>query len=96
MAGRTLHAATALRTGGIFVAYTPSVMQVSRLRETLREHGFGMANTTEFMQRGWHVEGQAVRPDHRMVGHTGFLTSARKLDPKPPKATKAAQTDSEE
>lgn len=81
-------AATALRTGGIIVAYTPSVMQVSRFRESLRDHGFGMANTTEFMQRGWYVEGQAVRPDHRMVGHTGFLTSARKLEPKPPKANK--------
>lgn len=74
------HAATSLRTGGILLAYTPSVMQVSRLRESLDEHGFGMAETTEFMQRGWHVEGQAVRPDHRMVGHTGFLTSARLLD----------------
>jgi len=74
------HAAAALRSGGILVAYTPSVMQVSRLREALIEHGFGMANTTEFMQRGWYVEGQAVRPDHRMVGHTGFLTSARKLE----------------
>jgi len=76
------HAAKALRTGGIFVAYTPSVMQVSQVRESLRKNGFGMANTTEFMQRGWHVEGQAVRPDHRMVGHTGFLTSARKLEPR--------------
>lgn len=74
------HAAESLRTGGILLAYTPSVMQVSRLREALDEHGFGMAETTEFMQRGWHVEGQAVRPDHRMVGHTGFLTSARLLD----------------
>jgi tRNA (adenine57-N1/adenine58-N1)-methyltransferase len=55
-------------------------MQVSRLREALGEHGFAMAETTEFMQRGWHVEGQAVRPDHRMVGHTGFLTSARLLE----------------
>ena len=73
-------ASKSLRTGGILVAYTPSVMQVSRLRESLNAHGFGMANTTEFLQRGWHVEGQAVRPDHRMVGHTGFLTSARLLD----------------
>jgi tRNA (adenine57-N1/adenine58-N1)-methyltransferase len=74
------HAAKSLRTGGILLAYTPSVMQVSRLRESLDMHGFGMAETTEFMQRGWYVEGQAVRPDHRMVGHTGFLTSARLLD----------------
>lgn len=87
------HAAEALRTGGILVAYTPSVMQVSKVRESLKQNGFGMANTTEFMQRGWYVEGQAVRPDHRMVGHTGFLTSARKLEPLPPKKTPAA-TDS--
>ena len=73
------HLATALRKGGIVVAYTPSVMQVARFRDALKEHGFVMAETTEFMQRGWHVKDQAVRPDHRMVGHTGFLTSARLL-----------------
>jgi tRNA (adenine57-N1/adenine58-N1)-methyltransferase len=78
------HAAEAMRTGGVFVAYTPSVMQVSKVRETLKMNGFGMAETTEFLQRGWHVEGQAVRPDHRMVGHTGFLTSARLLEGTPP------------
>ena len=73
------HLATALRKGGIVVAYTPSVMQVSRFTEALKERGFVMADTTEIMQRGWHVKDQAVRPDHRMVGHTGFLTSARLL-----------------
>ncbi len=73
------HAKSALRPGGIILAYTPSVMQVSRFRDALSADGFAMANTTEIMQRGWHVEGQAVRPDHRMVGHTGFLTSARLL-----------------
>lgn len=73
------HLATALRKGGVVVAYTPSVMQVSRFTEALKEHGFVMADTTEIMQRGWHVKDQAVRPDHRMVGHTGFLTSARLL-----------------
>jgi len=73
------HLATALRKGGIVVAYTPSITQVSRFRDALSENGFVMAATTEIMQRGWHVEGQAVRPDHRMVGHTAFLTSARLL-----------------
>ncbi len=90
------HAASALRTGGILVAYTPSVMQVSKVRESLKQNGFGMANTTEFLQRGWHVEGQAVRPDHRMVGHTGFLTSARKLEPRkgePKSETSPAEAD---
>ncbi len=74
------HAAKALRSGGIIVAYTPSITQVSRFRDALSDNGFAMAETTEFIQRGWHVEGQAVRPDHRMVGHTGFLTSARLLE----------------
>ncbi len=74
------HAATALRTGGIIVAYTPSIIQVGRFRDALRDHGFAMAETVEVMNRGWHVEGHAVRPDHRMVGHTGFLTSARLLE----------------
>lgn len=73
------HLATSLRKGGIVVAYTPSTTQVSRFRDALSAHGFVMAETTEIMQRGWYVDGQAVRPDHRMVGHTGFLTSARLL-----------------
>ncbi len=73
------HAARALRPGGILVAYTPSVIQVSQLREALAEHRFHFAETIEIMQRSWHVEGAAVRPDHRMVGHTGFLTHARRL-----------------
>jgi hypothetical protein len=49
------------------------------LRDTLDRSGFGMAETIEVLQRSWHVEGQSVRPDHRMVAHTGFLTSARLL-----------------
>ncbi len=74
------HAERALRPGGVFLAYTPSVMQVAQLRESLAAHRFQFAETLEVLQRTWHVEGQAVRPDHRMVGHTGFLTHARRLD----------------
>ena len=73
------HAARAMRRGGIFLAYTPSVVQVMRLREALDASPFGMAETMEVLHRGWHVEGQAVRPDHRMVAHTAFLTWARLL-----------------
>ena len=73
------HAEGALRPGGIFLAYVPSIIQVAQLRDALAESAFGMASTLEVLLRGWHVEGQAVRPDHRMVGHTGFLTSARLL-----------------
>lgn len=71
------HAERALRPGGILVAYTPSVVQVAQLREAIAAGRFFGAETVEVLQRGWYVEGQAVRPDHRMVAHTGFLTSAR-------------------
>jgi len=73
------HAEVALRPGGILVAYTPSVAQVMQLHDALESSGFHLAQTVEILQRTWHVEGQAVRPDHRMVAHTGFLTSARLL-----------------
>jgi tRNA (adenine57-N1/adenine58-N1)-methyltransferase catalytic subunit len=73
------HAEAALRPGGILVAYTPSIMQVSQLRDALVESRFKLAETVEVLNRTWHVEGQAVRPDHRMVAHTGFLTHARLL-----------------
>ncbi len=72
-------AAEALRPGGLFVSYLPTVLQVARLRETLDDGPFGFADTVEVLQRGWHVKGQSVRPNHRMVGHTGFLTVARLL-----------------
>ncbi|MDA8046747.1 MAG: tRNA (adenine-N1)-methyltransferase [Actinomycetota bacterium] len=71
----------ALRPGGILVSYLPTIGQVSTLRDVLARSGFGMAETVEILQRSWHVEGQSVRPDHRMVAHTGFLTSARLLVP---------------
>jgi tRNA (adenine57-N1/adenine58-N1)-methyltransferase len=73
------HAERALHPGGILVAYTPSIGQASQLREALGDASFALARTVEVLQRGWHVEGQSVRPDHRMVAHTGFLTSARLL-----------------
>jgi tRNA (adenine57-N1/adenine58-N1)-methyltransferase len=75
------HAEAAMRPGGILVAYVPTVGQVAQLGEELAASAFAMAQTTEVLQRTWHVEGQSVRPDHRMVGHTGFLTSARLLSP---------------
>ena len=72
------HAERVLRPGGILLAYTPSITQASQTRESLR--GRWIENRTiEVLHRGWHVEGQAVRPDHRMVAHTGFLTLARFL-----------------
>jgi tRNA (adenine57-N1/adenine58-N1)-methyltransferase len=72
-------AETALRPGGILVSYLPTIGQVAALRDALERSGFGLAETIEVLQRSWHVDGQSVRPDHRMVAHTGFLTSARLL-----------------
>jgi tRNA (adenine57-N1/adenine58-N1)-methyltransferase len=75
------HALKALRPGGILCAYLPSINQTSQLRNALDQSGFGMASTLEVLHRTWHVEARSVRPDHRMVGHTGFLTTARLLLP---------------
>ena len=75
------HAEAALRPGGILLSYLPTIGQVMRLREELDGSAFGMAESLEVLQRGWHVDGQSVRPDHRMVAHTGFLTHARLLAP---------------
>lgn len=75
------HAAVALVAGGILVAYVPGILQVSALREAMAAHGspWGLTETFEVLHRSWHVEGRSVRPDHRMVAHTGFLTAARLL-----------------
>ncbi|MGQ0616740.1 MAG: tRNA (adenine-N1)-methyltransferase [Acidimicrobiia bacterium] len=71
------HAERALRPGGILVAYTPTITQAVTLRETLGTSPFGLAQTIEVLNRSWNIDGLSVRPDHRMVAHTGFLTSAR-------------------
>ncbi len=72
------HAEAVLRPGGILVAYTPAITQATQARESLRGRWIE-ARTIEVLHRGWHIDGQAVRPDHRMVAHTGFLTAARFL-----------------
>ena len=73
------HAEGALRPGGILLCYLPTINQTQLLRETLRQHSFGLEETVEILRRTWHIDGRSVRPDHRMVAHTGFLTSARRL-----------------
>ena len=74
-------AAAALRPGGILLSYLPTINQTALLRQALdgADSPFGLAETQEVMRRTWHVEARSVRPDHRMVGHTGFLTTARRL-----------------
>ncbi len=73
------HAARALRPGGIFLAYLPGINQSAQLRAALESSNFAMAETMEILRRTWHIEGPSCRPDHRMVAHTGFLTTARLL-----------------
>lgn len=75
-------ASDALKPGGVLICYVATVTQLSRTVEEIRRSGrFTHAQASETMVRGWHVEGLAVRPDHRMVAHTGFLVTARRLAP---------------
>ncbi|WP_454856946.1 tRNA (adenine-N1)-methyltransferase [Promicromonospora soli] len=72
--------ASALAPGGVLVCYVATTTQLSRTAEDLRADGrFAEPSAFETMIRGWHLEGLAVRPEHRMIGHTGFLITARRL-----------------
>lgn len=74
--------AHALVPGGLVVAYVATTTQLSRITETLRAHGeFTEPQPWESLVRDWHVEGLAVRPSHRMQGHTAFLVTARRMAP---------------
>jgi tRNA (adenine57-N1/adenine58-N1)-methyltransferase len=76
------HAATVLRTGGIYLSFVPTVPQVMQTVEALeRATVFVMVHTFETLLRPWSVQGRSVRPDHRMVAHSGFITVARKVEP---------------
>jgi tRNA (adenine57-N1/adenine58-N1)-methyltransferase len=70
-------AGLALDPGGILCAYLPTANQVQELVEGLTRRRFGQVETFEIMLRTWHVTPRSVRPDHRMIGHTGFITIAR-------------------
>jgi tRNA (adenine57-N1/adenine58-N1)-methyltransferase len=73
-------AARALSPGGVICCYVATVTQLSRTVEAVRGHGaFSEPAAWESFARGWHSEGLAVRPEHRMIGHTGFLITARRL-----------------
>lgn len=72
--------AAALRPGGVLVVYVATTTQLSRIAEDLRADGrWTEPRAEESLVRTWHLEGLAVRPDHRMVGHTGFLLTSRRL-----------------
>jgi tRNA (adenine57-N1/adenine58-N1)-methyltransferase catalytic subunit len=92
--------ASVLAPGGLACCYVATTTQLSRTVETLRGHGgFDEPAAWESVIRGWHVEGLAVRPQHRMVGHTGFLVTARRLAPgvvPPPRRRRPAKGAQEE
>jgi tRNA (adenine57-N1/adenine58-N1)-methyltransferase len=74
--------AEVLAPGGILCAYVATTTQMSRFVETVRVHGgFTEPAAWESLVRDWHVEGLAVRPGHKMIGHTGFLVTARRMAP---------------
>ncbi len=74
--------AQALAPGGILCAYVATTTQLGRTVETVRAHGgFTEPQPWETLVRDWHVEGLAVRPGHKMIGHTGFLVTARRMAP---------------
>jgi tRNA (adenine57-N1/adenine58-N1)-methyltransferase catalytic subunit len=74
--------AKVLVPGGVLCCYIATTTQLARIVETIRQHGgFTEPASWESMIRTWHVEGLAVRPDHRMIGHTGFLVTSRRLAP---------------
>ena len=76
----TAAAAAALVPGGLLCCYVATTTQLARTVTAMRDQGsFAEPAAWETMQRGWHVEGLAVRPEHRMVGHTGFLITGRRL-----------------
>jgi tRNA (adenine57-N1/adenine58-N1)-methyltransferase len=87
----------ALQPGGVLLCYVATVTQLSRVSEAIRATGeFTPPESSETIIRGWHVEGLAVRPDHRMVGHTGFLLTARRLAPGaelPPPSRRASKSE---
>ena len=77
--------------GGVFLGFLPTVPQVSDLVGALRaERTFDMIETIELLERPWSIDARSVRPSHRMVGHTGFITAARRCEPAPRPADPAA------
>jgi tRNA (adenine57-N1/adenine58-N1)-methyltransferase len=75
------HAAQVLRSGGMYLSFVPTVPQVVQTVEALeRATVFGMIETFETLLRTWSIQGRSVRPDHRMVAHSGFITVARKIE----------------
>ncbi len=88
------HTAEALKPGGILLCFVPTVLQVHRLTGALDDdRRFQLVETVETLLRGWHVTQQSMRPAHRMVAHSGFITTARRCEPRPGGVRPAPQDD---
>ncbi len=75
------HAASVLRSGGVYLSYVPTIPQVMQTVEALERAAlFGEIENFETLLRTWNIRGRSVRPDHRMVAHSGFMTVARKVE----------------
>lgn len=83
----------ALKPGGVLVTYIPTIRQAEILTRELRTGGaFAMIQTVEILVRDWHIRGKSIRPNHRMVGHTGFITTARRVVPEIPEESAQAES----
>lgn len=98
------HAAASLRTGGVLAVFLPTVLQVHKLSMALTaDPRWRLVATTEVIERPWHVTDMSVRPEHRMVAHTGFITTARRCqlfeeapsEPNEPESTSEAESESD-
>jgi tRNA (adenine57-N1/adenine58-N1)-methyltransferase len=81
----------ALRPGAVLIVYVPTVLQVKQFVDQARTAGFGAVHVTETLLRPWHVRGLSIRPTHRMVAHTGFVITCRRLASAPP-SRRASET----
>ena len=77
-------AAQCLKLGGTLLSFLPNISQVSDLVEKIKKHPeFSLISTIEIMERSWDISGRTMRPSHRMIAHTGFITTTRKCVPRP-------------
>lgn len=76
-------AATQMPAGGVVCIYLPTVPQVERAVESADQTGaYAEVEVMEFLVRDWNVKGRSVRPEHQMIGHTGFLVFLRRISPR--------------
>ena len=86
-----------LRTGGIFAAYLPTILQVHEFVMRLsRDSRWHMAEAVELIERPWHFSETSARPEHRMVGHTGFITTVCRTEPPPPSPRESPPPDDDD